>query len=647
MDAFSAKLTRHSLSAVDRKLKAARFAQLMIERDRVKEKELERQRLEEEKREKEEAERKKAERTKRKREEGLEKARAAKRQKQVGAEVTTSGTGTLEEVDSTSGRSLRSGRINATAKVSVSRRKLRGEAEVKVEEVEEVPLSFTQTASEIAAQSPPAPIARTPEVQQVHPKRKRSHSPGMPSLDENGNSKRGPLCVPKPYLVGLGIKRTGMLGLNPNPTQVSRFRASPVRSKKSSSSVASSSSASSSSAQTGVAGTGSSTPHLIEDDTDETGTTDENPATPEFLAAAIAKPVAIHTPGEEQIRASPGVRGSLLYDPIRDTGIPEVPSVTDDDEELEVTSKRNAQMSVPALKGLGLIAKPSPGLLSQRVWSPQALVADMNNDIEVQLMHAQTTSAVKKSQQAQKAHSPSKSSAKAQVDPTTPKQMRGKLHWDSLNSSPESGPMKTSPAEVHMYDFRTSVKRGRFDVIEISSDEEEGDMILSCDLPSASFRLRAVQPSPRAAKPLSAILQPSPAITSFAVKPSPPRPQCHPSYCWPSDPNRTPTQSSPTSASVLYSPPLVSAGVNALTTSPSLAKILNPPSLPSPGPGHGSTPISTPTLVNAVPSSTISKLLDGPAVAVGILRSSIFPASPATPSSVPFLMKAGWDSDVD
>ncbi|OCB86840.1 hypothetical protein A7U60_g6013 [Sanghuangporus baumii] len=84
---------------------------------------------------------------------------------------------------------------------------------------------------------------------------------GNPPVDEDGDDRRDktfwPALTPLPP-PGDGIKRTGLLTLRPNPNLISRWRASPLRAAYSS----------------------SSTPTLVDDDSDG-ATSDEHPATPE------------------------------------------------------------------------------------------------------------------------------------------------------------------------------------------------------------------------------------------------------------------------------------------------------------------------------------------------------------------------------
>ncbi|EJD03160.1 uncharacterized protein FOMMEDRAFT_140883 [Fomitiporia mediterranea MF3/22] len=319
--------------------------------------------------------------------------------------------------------------------------------------------------------------------------------------DDRRDKTFWPALPPLPP-VGEGIKRTGLLNLRPNPNLVSRWRTSPLRAAHSS----------------------DSTPTLIDDDTDETAS-DGHPPTPENNGGATPEVV---DEAERQARHL-----SVVCD---------LPPLSDEDEEVDddgdVVEKKN---SVSTLKGLGLISRPNPLVLSKRIWAPPALIADPDCE---ELTHSSSPEQIR------------------------PKRRRKIQEMDDqrmvVDSAPSSPTDRTSLSDLSIRAFESRVKKGMFDDFDASSGEE--DVILPGPSNSKLYLLHN---------------------KAFSTP----------------DSTRTPLQASPapeterTAVAIHHTPPSVT-----LTSSPSLAKILNQPVLTL-GPLHSDflppspVPVRSPMLV--------------------------------------------------
>lgn len=289
-------------------------------------------------------------------------------------------------------------------------------AKVKVESADEVPLYPTKEKD--------TPIAGSLTVK--HNTRKRGRLSAAeepldtthrnPPVDENGDDRRDKTFWPAlPSLppLGDGIKRTGLLNLRPNPNQVSRWRASPLRASHSLESI----------------------PTLVDDDTSE-ATSDEHPSTPENRSGLGSTPEVV----DDVERHS--------QDP---SEVCEVPPTSDEEEvdRHEHNDSRPQKTTISAFKGLGLIYKPSPLALSKRIWAPPALIADP--DCEDLDSSVSEPSRFKKRRR-------NLVSEQRNAD-------------DSASSSPIVG--RTSPSGVSIDAFSLKVKRGMFDDFDASSGEED------------------------------------------------------------------------------------------------------------------------------------------------------------------------------
>lgn len=142
---------------------------------------------------------------------------------------------------------------------------------------------------------------------------------------------------------GVGIKRTGLLLGRPNPNVVSRWRSDLERGN----------------------GYSANTPNLVADDTDNEITSDEHPTTPDHDAL-----------GDTHVRSMEEVEGVISEDSTGTTS-DELPPASDAEEDTRVPPK----LTIPTLKSLGLISRPSPITLSKRIWAPPALIADPDDDV--------------------------------------------------------------------------------------------------------------------------------------------------------------------------------------------------------------------------------------------------------------------------
>lgn len=220
---------------------------------------------------------------------------------------------------------------------------------------------------------------------------------------------------------------------------------------------------------------------------------------------------------------------------------------SDEDEEREGEGRKRATAST--LKGLGLISKPNPLTLSKRVWAPPARIVE--SDCED--LHSSPSQEVKT-----KDRKDYDSSVERMVD----------------GSRPESPTGHASLSDLSIQAFQSKAKKGMFDDFDVSSGEE--DVILPQPSNPKLYLLQR--------KAFSTLDSTSQSSSQVSIAP---------------DTGRG-------IASPKTSPPMIP-----LTTSPSLAKILNEPIL-----------------------------------TLGRLHSDFLPPSPvAVPS--PILVDAGWDAGED
>lgn len=553
------KISRKSLSAVDRKLKAARLAQLKLERDKEMERQAEKVRLAEEKRKEGLAARKERKIL----EEMILTCRTKRAPKVALAQSKIEVLRKIEEAaglsrdSSTSPERKRPTNPVTTASNEVGRARKR----IKLEGADDRHhLASPQVSKGHSIPGEVEVISRGRQTSRTlrsttegvslsqDTREERSRSPGRAPMDENGDDRRDKTFeLANPHPPGQNVKRTGLLALPPNPCFVSRFRHSsshPVR-------------------------TDSSTPSLVEDESDETGTSDGNPCTPQNLDHLASTPDFVNqelTHGNaDMLEPSPELGG-------RDG--------SDDAEGGE------NKLKVSTLKGLGLISKPSPIVLSKQVWSPRVALADgcTDDDDGVQIISRSPITP-------RRTQSNSSTVETLEVSPD----IASKSSKTSACASPES--------DISISNYRVSVKRGRFDDLDNSSDEE--DIIAPHQVNSMTFRLKPVTLSPithssTSAASCSSFTATTSAIVSAvaaATTPQTPKPASARS---PITPITSPLSQSNTT-------PKATVSTSVLTSSPSLAKILNPPT-------------------------------------VGPYRSTFFPASPETLTS-PCLVKAGWESD--